>query len=238
MPLIYSPLNGDEWKEPFELFPRTGFLMLQSGGEIAVDDLFMQNSVREQMDSQGYQIKTAVDLRRSGDYLHKITKMIMGCGFGIAVFSTDTPSRTLGNIFFEVGYCLALGKPVVLVVKGGSRVMPSDFVRSEWVEYRPGSEALFEADLAGQIMGLTQQSDFFEQLADAAYEAEEIDHELVVERYKRAALINSSEHSLQRLRDTERAVRAAKVTPAFATHRRSLLENVKQFLRLFPNNAD
>lgn len=211
--------------------------MLQSGGELTADDLFMQDAARAQMGAQGYEIKTAIDLRRSGDYLHKITKMIMGCGFGVAVFSSDTPSRTIGNIFFEVGYCLALGKPVILVVKGGSKVMPSDFVRSEWVEFKPGSEEQFQQDLAGQINGLTQQSAFFELLADAAYEAEEVDHELVVERYKRAALINSSEHSLQRLRDTELAVRTAEVTPSFATHRRSLLENVKQFLRLFPNNA-
>ncbi|MDZ7824281.1 MAG: hypothetical protein U5K75_09780 [Ahrensia sp.] len=86
MPQIYSPLSGDEWKEPFELFPKTGFLMLQSGGSISATERYMHEQVQNALKEANYSAKTAVDLSRTGDYLHKITKLMLGCGFGIAIF--------------------------------------------------------------------------------------------------------------------------------------------------------
>lgn len=233
MPLVYSPINGDEWKEPFELYPKHGFMMLQSGGSLTENDAFMQKSILEASQKAGFNIKTATDVRRTGDFLQKITKLIMGCGFGVAVFSKETPPRTLGNVFFEVGYCLALGKPVVFVVSGGREAVPSDFVRSEWINFDPLDVGQFHADLDAAMNGLKEQSEFFQLLADAAWDAEVVDYELVVERYKRSALINGAPHALDRLRDTEKRVRRATPDPVFASQRINLLDNIKHFLRLF-----
>ncbi|MDZ7824279.1 MAG: hypothetical protein U5K75_09770 [Ahrensia sp.] len=98
---------------------------------------------------------------------------------------------------------------------------------------KEGQETEFETNLKAAILGLSQQSQFYEALADAAYDAEEIDPEMIIERYKRSALINGNDRSLQRLRDTERLIRSQKVPLLLQPYKKGLLENVKQFLRLF-----
>ncbi len=206
--------------------------MLQSGGNISTSDAYMQETVKKRLTARNFCFKTALDTRGTTDFLLKIARLIMGCGFGIAIFSNRTPPKTLGNIFFEVGYCLAVGKPVHLVFCG-KNIVPSDFVRSEWIEYKNGSNVQFTRDLDASFEGLNNECQFMELLADTAFEAERMNPELAFERYKRVALINGSVTATSRIRDLQRLVKRNDVKGTYAPYRENLLESMKEFLRLF-----
>src|SRR4051812_10187703 len=101
MPLLYNPLDGSELDEPVQPYPRAGFLMLHDNDRVSTVEARMQEIAREELKAAGFEARAASELRRSGDFLSKIIRMIRGCGFGVAIFSDVTPPRTLANIFFE-----------------------------------------------------------------------------------------------------------------------------------------
>ena len=212
--------------------------MLHDNDRVAAVEARMQEIAREELDRAGFDAKAASGLRRSGDYLSKIIRMIRGCGFGVAIFSDATPSRTLANIFFEVGYCLALGKQTFLLIAGAGAAS-SDFVRSEWIEYKPDQENKFRASLAEAFAGVDEYSRFLEDLALTAEEAEEIDPELAYERFKRAYLVSgsaSARDGIRRIRTKLRTVNGdAELGAIMRSYRRKLLDEVAHFERLCRN---
>ena len=103
MPLLYNPIDGTEIEELVRPYPRTAFLMFHDNDRVSAIEARMHAIVREQLAAADFQAKAASDVRRTGDYLAKIIRLIRGCGFGVAVFSVVTPPKTLANIFFEIG---------------------------------------------------------------------------------------------------------------------------------------
>ena len=159
MALLYNPVDGSELNEPVTLYPRTAFLMLHDNDRAATIEVRMQEIARDELQSKQFDVKSASDLRRSGDYLAKIIRIIRGCGFGVAVFSDATPPKTLANIFFEIGYCLAIGKPTYLLL-AGDQAVPSDFVRSEWINFDPSNEPAFREELAQAVSEIDQYGQY------------------------------------------------------------------------------
>ena len=51
-----------------------------------------------------------------------------GCGFGIAVFERLTTDEFNPNVSLEVGYMLALGKPVCVLKDSTLKTLPSDLI--------------------------------------------------------------------------------------------------------------
>ena len=164
--------------------------------------------------------------------------MIRGRGFGVAMFSDVTPSRTLANIFFEFGYCLALGKQTFLLV-AGQNAAPSDFVRSEWIMFEPGKEEPFRRSLAEAFSGVDEHSKFLEELALTAEDAEELDPEIAYERFKRAYLesgSNVARDGIARIRTKLRVASGdAEIGVLMRSYRRKLLDEVGHFERLCRN---
>jgi hypothetical protein len=89
----------------------------------------------------------------------------------------------MGNIFFEIGVCGLLGKPVQLIVSG-ERPTPSDFVRTEWVGYRLGSEADLRRNLQDSFARIEQLAEFYKTLGQLALDARDTDLELAFERFQ------------------------------------------------------
>jgi nucleoside 2-deoxyribosyltransferase len=235
MPLLYGPLDNSEMNELVQPFPRTAFLMIHDNDRVAAVEATMQRIVREELASAGFDSKAASQVRRAGDFLAKIIRLIRGCGFGIAIFSDATPPSTLANIFFEVGYCLALGKPAYLVLAGAGAA-PSDFVRSEWIEFEPQNEASFRRSLKETLAGVDEYGRFLEDIARSAEEAEEMNPELAYERFRRAYLVSQSDRALEGVRRILARLRAAKTDAAAAhllrSYRRNLVDEIANFHRL------
>jgi hypothetical protein len=161
--------------------------------------------------------------------------MIRGCGFGVAIFSDATPPRTIANIFFEVGYCLALGKPTFLIL-AGEDAAPSDFVRSEWIEYRPDKEGEFRGSVRNAFSGMDDYHEYLMGLALSAEDAEEMNPEVTFEWFKRAYLLSGSSAARDGVRRLKQRVRQAKtdeeVASLMRSFRRKLSDEIAHFERI------
>jgi hypothetical protein len=61
----------------------------------------------------------------------------LGVPLGIAVITSEMSHQTLANIFYEIGLMQAYGKEVI-VIKTTDTKVPSDFVRTEYLEFAAG----------------------------------------------------------------------------------------------------
>lgn len=235
MALLYNPLDGSELDEPVQPYPRSAFLMIHDNDRVAAVEARMQLIAREELANAGFEARAASGLRRSGDYLSKIIRMIRGCGFGVAIFSDATPPRTIANIFFEVGYCLALGKPTFLLLAGPGAA-PSDFVRSEWIEYKHGEEGRFRQAVREACSGIDEYNDYLLGLALSAEDAEEMNPEVTFEWFKRSYLLSGGDAARDGIGRLKTKVRAARsdeeVGILMKSSRRKLSDEIAHFERL------
>lgn len=212
--------------------------MLHDNDRVSEVEAGMQKIVREQLGDAGFNVISASDIKRTGDYLHKIIALIQGCGIGVAVFSDATPPRTLANIFFEIGYCLALVKPTQLGAFWRRR-RPSDFVRTEWIEF-DGNEDAFRNRVREYAAIMVQYGDYLFNLALTAEEAEEPELAVTFERFKRAYLVDGSQKSLDGVRRLQKKLRGLNKIPeigkAMKTTRRNLSDEITGFIRMAQND--
>ncbi len=191
MALIFSPLSEDILEGPFKPYPRGAFIMLQDNEGTPEIDRDMDSATIEILKEQSFLPLKATTKRGTKDFLEKIVQLIRGAGFGVAIFSEFTNATSLANIFFEVGLCNMLGKPVI-IVKSDKAKPPSDFVRTEWVTYSENRNKL-KNDLSKSLNDVILLADYFDKLGDISFEAEERDAELAFERYKQAFLISGED---------------------------------------------
>lgn len=171
--------------------------MLQDNDGTPLVDRTMEGTVCSVLEELDFEPIKATTKSGTKDFLEKIVQLIRGTGFGIAIFSQFTNATSLANIFFEVGLCNMLGKPVILV-KNKDAKAPSDFIRTEWVTFSNNEEQL-RADLKKSLKDVVDLSKYFEILGEIAFEAKERDIELAFERYKQALLINGDKNLKSRV---------------------------------------
>jgi hypothetical protein len=125
------------------------------------------------------------------DFLLKIWDLIVGCPLGIAIVSADLPPSTVANIFYEIGLLQALGKET-LVVKTKGAAVPSDFVRTEYIEY---DRRRFASKVRRYFDQLFEQADHYATMAENL----ETSPPLAIDYLKRAYLITGENRLRLRL---------------------------------------
>jgi len=85
----------------------------------------------------GINLIDANDVVTGKDFLLKIWHIILGVPLGIAIITNEMSHKTIANIFYEIGLMEAYGKET-LVIKTEDIEMPSDFVRTGYIEYGRG----------------------------------------------------------------------------------------------------
>lgn len=235
MAVIFSPITEDVLKGPFKPLPRGVFFLTQSNSLISDIDEATSSKVEEYLLKNRFEVCRANRTRRTKDYLEKIISLIRGCGFCLSIVSRDTPSETLANIFFEIGIANLLGKPTILI-KRGKMNLPSDFVRTEWVQYKEGEDAQFKKDFQDALDGVMEMSDYYHKLGELAFEASEPNLDLAFERFRQSALITGHEDSLNKIRDVLSTLDAIRTDNVYLTAPyRESQENIRQFLKLYPD---
>jgi len=68
------------------------------------------------------------------DFLLKIWKQILSVPLGIGIVDESMNAQTMSNIFYEIGVLHSYGKETLIIKTEKARI-PSDFVRTEYVEY-------------------------------------------------------------------------------------------------------
>jgi len=95
------------------------------------------------------------------DFLLKIWRLIASTPLSVAIIDADMPDSTKANIFYELGVAQALGRET-LVVKSPSASVPSDFVRSEYINF----DRDFTRNFRKFLSGLKSQAEHYETVAD------------------------------------------------------------------------
>ena len=210
--------------------------MLHSGKNVSTAEAKIDSVVCKCLAQLDHPVMKASRHSGTKDYLEKIMQLIRGCGFGIAIFSELTPATTLANIFFEIGLCGVLGKPVILI-KSAKAKPPSDFVRTEWITFQDDPKKL-RKDLERFIKSISELAAYYEDLGDLALAAEDVDYELAFERYRQAMLIASKQPVRAKIRgiltDLGDESESAKMLRA---SRSRLRKSIQEFDKLLPNNS-
>jgi len=134
----------------------------------------------------------ANDIRTGKDFLLKIWHIILGVPLGIAIITNDMPDKTLANIFYEIGLMQAYGKETLIIKTSGTKV-PSDFVRTEYLDFAAG----FKTDVKKYL------DKYFNLAGDYEFMSEVVENNplLAIDYLKRAWLISGENAYRQKARE-------------------------------------
>jgi hypothetical protein len=166
--------------------------MTQLGGDISQEVKDLREEVYHEANSHQFRMIDADSETTGQDFLQKIWRMIVSVPVGIAIVHQDMPSRTLLNIFYEIGLMQAYGKRTV-IVKTANAEVPSDFVRTEYIEQ--GSH--FRRRLRQFFESLLGYADYCGQVAEQL----ENNPVLSIDYYRRAYLLTADDYWRDQARD-------------------------------------
>jgi hypothetical protein len=192
----YSPVTGDVRQEPVRWRPKTVFVMQQIGSPIPDAVVKCRKDADRILAKAGFDTIDAQSRTTGGDFLAKIWNIILGCPVGVAIVHEGITASTLANIFYELGILQSLGRETV-VIRVGKPDLPSDFVRTEYVD----SGATFETKFRKFVDSLTERADYYVQLAEL------VDRNplLAIDYFRRAAVLNGDRELNKRAREVLRA---------------------------------
>ncbi len=178
--ICYRPTEGDVSSLPITYKPRTCFLMTQLGKPVPPIVKKIRSSIKSNLSSAGYGMIDSNSQITGRDFLIKIWNLILSVPLGIAIIHEDIGLKTYANIFYELGVMQAYGKET-LVVKTVDAKVPSDFLRTEYVNY----DEDFDNKFNKFIEGLNNQADYYVKISDQL----EKDPLLAIDYLRRAYLI-------------------------------------------------
>lgn len=103
-----------------------GFLMMRFSTKSPY--LKIEETVKDAFKEQGIVLLRADDIQYSPDLLTNIQVYMHGCGFGVAIFDRIADDEFNPNISLELGFMMALNKPVFILKDETLKSLPSDLV--------------------------------------------------------------------------------------------------------------
>jgi len=190
--IYYSLIDGDPRVTPLRLRPRTCFLMTQLGSPVPPAVVEIRSALEEVLREQSYTLIDSDSSVTGRDFLLKIWEFIIAVPIGIAIVHEDMRPGTIANIFYELGLMQAYGKETLIIKTPGASI-PSDFVRTEYVQY--GAD--FEPRLQRYLASLRERATYY------ATVAEQIDRNplLAIDFLRRAYLLTSEARLRGRARE-------------------------------------
>ena len=182
--IIYSPLDGDALTTSIPSRSRCCFLMTPLGRHVPDEIEAIGQAVSDSCANFDYEV---IDVRArvtGRDFLMKIWQLIASTPLCVGICHEEIPFSTQANIYYELGVAQALGKETLLV-KSPKASVPSDLVRTEYVEFN----GQFGANFGLYLESLREQADHYEVVAD------QLDRNpiLAIDYLKRAFLITGEE---------------------------------------------
>lgn len=126
------------------------------------------------------------------DFLSKIWRQVLGVPMGIAIVTEDMKISTISNIFYEVGVLNALGKETI-VIKSKEFIIPSDFIRTEYIEY----DENFIVKINKFLDEIEELAEHYDLMADEL----EANPVLTIDYFKRAFLLNGDPIYFKKVRN-------------------------------------
>jgi len=176
--------------------------MRQIGNPPAVDERMVE-IVLEVLALRRIPTKDADASTGGKDFLERILGLIRGTGFTIAIFSHDTRATAMANITLELGFAAMCGKPLI-IVKSKEAAAPSDFTRTDWIDYDLKDEARFRKKLGQALDTINDLAVFEDMLLDVALGARSIDCAIAFERANKAFLLTREDRFLDKAEEIKR----------------------------------
>lgn len=190
--ILYHPIEGDILAKRIEMRPRTCFLMTKIGQPIPDQISRIRKGLTSCLRKERMDIIDANSVRTGRDFLVKIWEMIVSVPLGIAIITEDLTPQTMANIFFEIGMFQCLGK-AALVVKSKGCTIPSDFVRTEYIEYGRG----FKREVEKYLRTFFEQARYYDSVVDPSQESR--NPIATIDWLRRSYLITGDEATKKRL---------------------------------------
>jgi hypothetical protein len=111
------------------------FVMMRFGTTKAHTEIIQ--SIRDALAKHGFKALRADDKEYHDDLFWNILTYIHGCGFGMAVFERIEQEEFNPNIALEVGYTMALKKPVLLLKDSTLKNLNADLVGKLYKTFDP-----------------------------------------------------------------------------------------------------
>lgn len=187
--IFYRPTEGDAFTAKIDYRPRTCFLMTQLGQPIPYAIQEVRNTLSDILSKHNIVLIDANSVVTGKDFLIKIWRLLLGVPLGVAIIHKDMSAQTFANIFYEIGLLQAYGKEN-LVIKTKDTPVPSDFVRTEYIEFNRG----FKERLGKFIKSFFEQAAYYSSMAD------QLDNNplLAIDYLKRAYLISGQKKLRQK----------------------------------------
>lgn len=188
--IFYDLIEGDAYSKKINYKPKTCFIMTQLGSPIPNSVVSIRKRVRKCLGVKDIKTIDANYDVTGKDFLNKIWEVILSVPIGVAIITEDMAPSTLTNIFYELGLMQALGKGT-LIIKTKESSVPSDFVRTEYIDYPRGFTNRFEKFRDG----LFARAEHYYVVADQL----EQNPVLAIDYLKRAYLITSEQKYKNRI---------------------------------------
>ncbi|WP_420127701.1 hypothetical protein [Longimicrobium sp.] len=189
--IYYRPTDGGPHGTLLPFRPRTCFLMTQMSRPIPPVLTEIRSALKQVLKEQSYTLVDADSSITGRDFLLKIWEYIISVPLGVAIIHEEMRTETIANIFYEVGMMQSYGKET-LVIKTPGATMPSDFVRTEHIQY--GSD--FKPRMRRFLRSLHDRASYYSTMAEHV----ERNPLLSIDFLRRAYLLNPD----TRLRDRAR----------------------------------
>lgn len=183
--ILYKPTDFNVSTSPVIYRIRTCFLMTQLNDKQPEILLKAKKELCKILSNNNLEFIDADSHTTGKDFLIKIWNMVISVPIGIAIIHEGVSSQTMANIFYELGWMQALGKET-LVIKVGDVKIPSDLIRTEYVQY----DAKFEKHIIAYADSLSANADYYMSLANQL----ENNPLLAIDYYKRAFLLTGNEY--------------------------------------------
>jgi len=171
--------------------PRCCFLMTQLGEPLPDKVVEIRIKLKAQLKKRSIELIDAETYITGKDFLGKIWKILFSVPCGIAIVCEKMSASTISNIFYEIGILNALGKETI-VIKTKSYKVPSDFVRTEYLEYNKN----FDKKINKFLNTFFELADHYNKMADSL----ESNPLLSIDYWRRAYLISGDEKYLDKAR--------------------------------------
>lgn len=114
---------------------KIAFIVMQFG-KTRIHEEIME-SVKTELNKYGIVGLRADDYRYHDDLLYNVLTYVYGCGFGVAIFERIEKEEFNSNVAFEVGYLMALSKPVCLLKDQTIKVLQTDLIGKLYEPFDP-----------------------------------------------------------------------------------------------------
>lgn len=182
--IFYNPTNGDVLSTPISYKPRSCFIMTQLGHDLPDNAKIIRANLKRLILSKGFKEIDANSAVSGRDFLTKIWEMILAVPIGIAIITSEMRTSAISNIFYEIGLLNTLGKESLLI-KCKDYKIPSDFIRTEYVEYNND----FDQKINQFFDNCTERAEHYEFMSELV----EANPVLAIDYLRRAYLITNND---------------------------------------------